>query len=88
MQPPLLRTLLGPLPPPLGAYVLNGCPSEDPAGGGTDIQGKDGLYQHHDRHGHLLGEDVGHDVDGVRLGFAGGGSGEKDFKKSYHILGQ
>lgn len=37
---------------------------------------------------HDFWEDVGQDVDGVCLGFRGGGSGQQNFKEGYHVLGE
>ena len=46
------------------------------------------LHGLHDGHGHLLGQDVRHDVDGVCLGLGGGGGRQEDLEKGDHVLGQ
>ena len=46
------------------------------------------LHGLHDSHGHLLGEDVGHDVDGVRLGLGRRRRRQQDLQQRDHILWQ
>ena len=46
------------------------------------------LHGLHDGHGHLLGEDVGHDVDGVRLGLGRRRRRQQDLQQRDHVLRQ